>query len=342
MIDFIDKLKKEFFIQIVCSQEHVRGQNTFELDEDGNVKSLFLYEIELKNLEVLLPIVDHLNELSIEYCQIESLSSIQRFSNLKKLSLNGNPLAESAIENLKSLRNLQYLDLSGTDIKDTAPIGDIISLESLVIRGTDELYEVRGLERLTSLKHLDLTFNVINSIEDISVNEHIQSLNLKAGKIDKISGLDKFSDLVELKLASNSIVKIQGLDNLKQLRRLNISSAWIEQIEGLEHLTNLEILDLSNQYLKEIKGLGSLAKLRQLNLSENEIRKVENLENLINLEYLLLDCNKIEKFDTSFLHNLLSPCFISVCGNPIEEMKETLPDNIKVQFADPDWMPKSL
>lgn len=342
MIDFIYKLKKDFNIEIVRSLEPIQGENTFDLDEQGNIKSLFLEEVKLKNLDVLLPIAKYISELSVEDCSIENMNSLKHFDNLKKLNLSLNPMSESDFENLKFLENLKELDLRITDLKDTSPLGGLTNLEVLNVSFNHELYEVKGLDNLPFLKRLKLQFHEIDSIEKISVNKNIQFLNLRAGSLNKISGLERFPNLIELELDSNSITEIQGVNHLKELKRLNLSTAWINKIEGLDQLMNLEILDLSNQKIEKIEGLESLLKLKQLNLSENKIRKVENLDNLINLEYLLLDYNDIHEFDANFLHKLNSPSLISLVGNPIKELNIAIPENVKVQFEDSNWVPKGL
>ncbi len=342
MIDFIKKIEQNFDIHIIHSHEPLRGKNTFDLDENENIKSLTLKKVKLTNLDVLLPIANHLTELSVEFCEIETLKTLFFFQNLSKLKLSYNPFQSIEIEHLNSLKNLKCLELNGTNINDTTPLKDLISLERLAISGLDQLLEVKGLENLELLKDLELDHSRIDSIEKIAVNENIRSISLRSGKIPKISGVEKYPNLTELIIASNPITQIEKISHLTQLKTLNISSTWINKIEGLDHLTNLEILDLSNQYLEKIEGLDCLIKLRQLNLSENKLRKVENLNNLINLEYLLLECNDIHEFDTSFLHNLRSSCFISLVGNPIKKLDGSIPDHVKIQFETDHWVPKSL
>lgn len=88
------------------------------------------------------------------------------------------------------------------------------------------------------------------------------------------------------------------------------------------------------------KGLDNLKNLRELNLSLNKITKVENLDHLINLEFLTLEVNKIKEFDTSFLSNLVSECFISLCftGNYIKEIKD-VPKNVTIKFEADHFVP---
>ncbi|MNU71484.1 Internalin-A precursor [compost metagenome] len=340
--NFINKIQNEFGIHLILSQEPLQGKNTYDIDESGNVKNLVLKNFKLKNLEAILPVAISLKELSIERCKLENLELLKFFSGLSKLTLNYNPFPSKDIENVKFLENLKCLELRGTNIEDTRVLQDLQHLEILDISGADHLFEVRGLEKLDSLKHLELEFNQIDRIEKISAHENLKSLNLRSGEIHHISGLDKFPNLTSLDLSSNPIAKIEELDQLKQLENLNISTTWVTKIEGLNQLIFLETLNLHNQEIQKIEGLDYLINLKRLNLSENKIQRVENLDNLTNLEYLLLECNEIREFDSVFLKNLHSPCTVSLVGNPIKEINGHVPDYVKIQFEDPNWTPKSL
>lgn len=345
MIDFIRRLEKDYEIEIIRSSERIPFKNTFDLHEDQKIKSLFLYGVNLKTIDVLTPIAEQLDELWIQDCGIKNLSSLKHFINLTRLCLDSNPLALSTYENICYLTNLKELKLEETTIEDTSLFNRLINLEKLYLGFCNHLIEVNGLEELDFLRHIDLRHSKINTIKNIHLNSNICSMNLKNSGIQKISYLDQYPNLSILELAGNPISKIEGLNTLKNLKRLILSSASIENIQGLEELTNLEVLDLSNNLysnLDKITGLDTLIKLKQLNLNENRITKVENLDNLINLEYLLLECNNINEFDPIFLYNLQSPCFISLVGNPIKKIPQPIPDNITIQLEIDQWMPKGL
>ncbi len=345
MLDFVHKLEREFETQIIQSKEPNRWQNTFDLHEDGSVKSLFLYEVNLNNLDILVPISEQLQELWVQDCGIQNLSSLKHFGNLTKLCLDSNPLSLSTYENICHLTRLKELKLEGTTIEDTSLFSTLVNLEKLYLGYCNNLLEINGLEKLHFLKHLSLEFSQINTIKNIHLNSNIDSMNLKNSGIQKISDLDRYPNLSILELAGNPISKIEGLSTLKKLKRLIISSASLENIQGLEGLVNLEVLDLSNNMytnLDKITGLDTLINLKQLNLNENRITKVENLDNLINLEYILLDANLISDFDTSFLFKLRSPCYISMIDNPLKEIKEPIPNHVEIQFDADHWMPRGL
>ncbi|MFK7798743.1 MAG: leucine-rich repeat domain-containing protein [Aureispira sp.] len=344
MIDFVDKLQKDFDIELIQSTRDIRGENTFNLDKKGNIRKLSIYETNLNTLDILLPIAESLVELTIRDGNIERLIALKHFSKIEKLNLSFNPLLEEDISNINYLEKIKILDLSATDIKNTHLLKNLINVEELYLGTNPDIEEIKGLEKLEKLKIIDLQSSSISNINDIYLSDNVYSINLKGTEIKEITGLDRFPNLVSLNLGGNRIVKIQGLDFLGKLKKLNLSSCWIEKIEGLTNLSNLEVLDLSNQEIEKIEGLEELVKLKELNLSENKLTKVENLDSLTQLEYLLLDCNSIDYFDTNFLQHLRRhPCLISLCHNPIQEMDAVpIPKNIEIKFKASNYLPRTL
>ncbi|KPH15018.1 leucine-rich repeat domain-containing protein [Chryseobacterium sp. ERMR1:04] len=342
MIDFIKKIEKEFDTQIIPSNEHI-WENYYEMDKEGNIKTLYLDKVDLKDIDVLFPIAGSLVKLALTYCNVEALRPLKAFSQLETLDLTGNHLHAKTLRYLGDLKSLRNLDFGGANLKDTSLLGDLIDLEILSISGGNPYLEINGLEQLKSLQHLNISWSAIENIEKINVNENIRSLNIGETNIKRITDLERFPYLEELRLNGSLIEKIEGLDTLHNLKQLFISATQVEEIEGLESLTNLEVLDLSYNEISKIRGLDSLKNLKKLNLNENKITKVENLDHLINLEYLTFEANKIKEFDASFLSNLVSECFISLCftGNHIKEIKD-IPKNVTIKFEADHFVPRSL
>ena len=344
MLNYIKTLEQKFDIEIVRSSHHIKGKNYFDLDSDGNIIKIFLLRVNLRDLSVLLPIADHLVELAIRNCNIKSLKGLDSFSNLEVLDLRGNHLETSTLKNLSYLSKLKGLNVSGCKIEDTSYFQDLVYLEQLYVAGTNRLYEIKGLEQLINLKHLDVERSKIDCIKKIKAHENLRSLHITNTDVIKLSHFDRFPNLVELMMGGvYEMEKIEGLQALTNLKQLLIEGTSIKKIEGLEQLTNLEVLDLSANEISEIKGLEQLTKLRELNLNENKIIKVENLEGLNNLELLLLDANEIESFDPTFLQYLDSECHIYMRGfNKVNEVTKLAPQHVKINFEEDFPYPTSL
>ena len=334
MQDYIKTLEKKFDIKIECRSKNINADDYFDVDNLGNIVELYLSDIDMGSLEVLLPLADHLVELTLKSCNIKSLASLKSFSNLEVLNLRDNKLDILTLKNLNFLPKLKKLDVSRCDLEDTSYLGDLIQLEYLNIGSSNSLYEIKGLERLNKLQLLDVERSSIESIRNIHVNENLRSLNLSDTGVTKISDLDRFPNLEELKIRANyRMEKMEGLSVLRNLKQLLIRGTSIKQIEGLEQLTNLEVLDLSDNEILEINGLSQLTKLRKLNLNENDIRKVENLDGLINLELLMIEANKIQTFNPNFLEHLVSECHIYMRGfKQADEIAAIAPQHVKINF----------
>jgi hypothetical protein len=95
-------------------------------------------------------------------------------------------------------------------------------------QGVKDITEIEGLEHLTNLQILDLSWN----------------------QIEDIKGLEHLKNLKELHLFANHVNKIKGLESLTKLEILDLRDNHIEEIEGLEHLNDLRKLYLGGNPIK--------------------------------------------------------------------------------------------
>ncbi|MHA1149147.1 MAG: topoisomerase DNA-binding C4 zinc finger domain-containing protein [Promethearchaeota archaeon] len=189
----------------------------------------------------------------------------------------------------------------------------------LILSGLDieDLSELKGLEKLTSVISLSLQNNKISEIRGLANFTQLKTLYLYGNEITEIENLENLKNLKKVILSNNEITQIKGLSALINLEELNLSNNLIEEIEGLENLINLEYLDLHNNKIKEIKGLDSLAKLHTLYLNENQIEDIKNIDHLTSLRKLYLDSNKITKIKG--LENFENLIWLRIGNNPIPE-----------------------
>ena len=328
--DIISKLEKDFDIEITQLQNLSKRENSFDLDEQNNVTSLHLHDLEIDSLDFIRPLNDHLKELSITGTSIENISILEDFTRLEYLNLSYNPLINQSLSSLRKLK-LKQLHLRCTRISDTTVLGEINDLEKLFLGGSDLLEDIVGLEGLTNLIQLEINHTNISSFKNVHVGNSLRFLSAES-TINKISGLERFPHLEELYLMSHYFEKIEGLDHLSSLKRLNLFGTGLSEIEGLDNLTNLEVLDIGDNEISEIKGLENLKKLKKLSIGFNELKAVKNLDGLSQLEYLLLDGNYITEFNPNFLLELEKDCTVSICHNPIKKINGIIPSNVRVEF----------
>jgi Leucine-rich repeat (LRR) protein len=184
--------------------------------------------------------------------------------------------------NSETFPSLQELNLTGNYLTSMKSFGQMPRLLKLQLsrNRVDGFYsgEGKGLEGLTLLETLDLSFNSIQLMGGLG------SVSLPHLKI--------------LILAHNQIVKIEGLENFTGLRELDLSSNAIKQIDysSFSSPLSLRFLRLDDNRIRTLVNLSRLVKLQCLQIVSNRIQdfvEVERLRDLPNLMELVLSNNPI-------------------------------------------------
>ena len=199
-------------------------------------------------------------------------------------------------------------------------------VESLVTLEKLELYdnhieEVRGVDLLSNLRILDISFNSIRCMVPLAhCCPMLEELYMAQNKLRKIEGLDGLKNLVTLDLGANRIRVIEGLETTVNLRSLCLGKNKIEAVAGLENLLNLRQLDIQNNRLLSLysasshdtttgdtaaatasSGLAHLSKLEELYLAWNGISSLSGgLPSSIQI--LDLTNNRLKSFEEEILN----------------------------------------
>ncbi|CAL4991610.1 unnamed protein product [Urochloa decumbens] len=252
--------------------------------------------------------------------------SLHKLQNMQTLILS-NCALEILPDNIGSLLNLCYLDLSGNTNLKKLPIsfGELSTLSFLKLSGCSKLEELpESIHKIECLRHLDMSGCCA-----------LQKLPNKSGSLPKLSFLNlsccfklvKLPHNVNLKylehLNLSSCYELQSLPqdfgNLKKLEFLNFSDCYKLQVlpESFCQLKHLKDLDLSDCHdLKELpECFGGLFELHYLNLKSCSKLKMlpESFGNLSKLKHLNLSyCVRIEKLPSSFYNLELQTLYMSV------------------------------
>jgi protein phosphatase 1 regulatory subunit 7 len=119
-----------------------------------------------------------------------------------------------------------------------------------------------GLGHLPVLEHLEFYDNQIRAISCIDSLVNLRVLDLSFNGIRSIPDLSHLTKLEELYVANNKLTKISGISNLRTLKKLDLGANRLRTIEGLDHLESLEQLWLGKNKITKIEGLDNLPKLR--------------------------------------------------------------------------------
>ena len=176
-------------------------------------------------------------------------------------------------------------------------------LTRLVLR-SHLLRKMDGLGGFTQLELLELYDNQIEALESLDDGEDgkpgttLRVLDMSYNVIRDMEPVHLCPNLEELYLANNKLKVISGLKHLKKLRKIDLGANRIrvmpeEELSGLE---NLEELWLGKNKIESIGGLNKLTKLRRLDVQANRLTRVENLTAQIDtLEELYLAHNGIDE-----------------------------------------------
>ena len=249
-------------------------------------------------------------DIDLVHRRVSSLPALRlkRFKNLKRLCLRQNAI--------------QHVEIP-TSVAD-----GLLELELY-----DNLVKsIEGFQDLKNLTTLDLSFNKIKHIKNISHMKSLKELYFVQNRISKIENLDNLSALTMIELAGNKIREIENLEPLQSLQELWLAKNKLTTISNLSHLTSLRLLDIKSNRLTSITGLESLANLEELYISHNGISKLECLDANTKLRVIDISSNPIEHLENISHLKLLEEFWASNCLiSDFREVERELKDKEKLE-----------
>ncbi|NHJ22528.1 MAG: leucine-rich repeat domain-containing protein [Candidatus Lokiarchaeota archaeon] len=226
-----------------------------------------IFEIFL-NLKSILSLINSFNLKQVDYRQgIEYSLENGLITGLKLWGLGIRRLSE--IGHLKYITNLEFLDVSETDLE-----------------------VVDGLERYPKLKSLELGKNKISEIKGLNNLVNLEILDISNNKVKEIGGLYDLKKLKVLHLAFNQIEEINGLENLQDLETLILDHNLISELRIRGVLPHLEGLYLSNNQLKTL-DLGNFPSLETLSVALNPLIEIKGLKELKKLDRIIVGYDQL-------------------------------------------------
>jgi Leucine-rich repeat (LRR) protein len=232
------------------------------------------------------------------------VSDIQKLTRLKKLMIRGHKL--NSIDGISSLTTLTLLDLGSNRLKNIDSISGLKDLTCLDLHGNLLTDSNLRLQELTRLKELNLSNNLLTSLQSLSSLTQLRSLYIGENQILSLSESDlrPFNELRVLEAQKNERLEprlnnIDGIYQLTKLRKLSLRlNAITEILPSIQHLTRLKKLDLTENSLTTLGPLVRLPALRELLVNNNLITEISSEEiaelgKLNQLHYLVLVGNKV-------------------------------------------------
>ncbi|GAN03025.1 L domain-like protein [Mucor ambiguus] len=208
---------------------------------------------------------DHLATFMYE---LETLTPIQQWSQLKKLNLSRQSLSDL------------------TDLSSCFPM-----LEMLQVLLEVDIYH------LDKLQHLDVSHNRINHFESMKELKSLRSLNANNNSITSCKSFQDLPGLVSLSLKANCIRRLVNFQNAhthNQLESLDVSYNRIECLDSIESLVHLRELNADHNELKYIQLNQPIERLCKLQLSFNRLKSFD-ISPFPDIRVLYLDDNQIQR-----------------------------------------------
>ncbi|MEM9016305.1 MAG: hypothetical protein AAGC68_04775 [Verrucomicrobiota bacterium] len=231
-----------------------------------------------------------------ESASLADISDVREIKTLETLDLSGCvELGAVPVEELPSLENLYLSRCRRVELLDVTPFP---TLRQLYLDGCAGLVELNGLGKLSELTDLDLSnstaLNQINGIENL---ENLVVLDLRNVALSDFSGVGSLPSLRVLRMGGQeSIETLEVFSGLSELREIHLEAcANLRSLKGIPSTVSQYAGFTHCPQLQSIEGIEGATNLEQLDLTgcENldDIAPVKALENLVQLS--LVNCRKV-------------------------------------------------
>ena len=259
----VNSMEKKKEIKTNESSGSVSKSKSCKELEKYNVKSEKI-ELKNKNLEEISCILEYKNvkELDLRWNKISDLKPLEKLEKLEVLKINFNQIED--ITPLLNLKNLKELWLHNNNIKDIRGIGRLSKLNHLDVSFNPLKYGVEEIEKLRSLKRLEVrevpkeivdyiyeNYNKFTILDKIFIENRMAENSKKRGNETKYPNFSEFED------------KINDFETVKIVKTISVSEISREKSPE-------EVYKIVNKYDKE---------------AESEDEKITGIESFRNKDY---------------------------------------------------------
>ncbi|KAG0435733.1 Protein phosphatase 1 regulatory subunit 7 [Dictyocoela muelleri] len=158
----------------------------------------------------------------------------------------------------------------------------------------NKIEQIENLEMIPNIRLLDLSFNLIKTIDMICLNS-LEELYLISNDLREIPKIE-CPKLKKLDLANNTISEIKNLEKLISLEELYLANNKIDQIKNLKSLNQMKILGLQNNILERIDCFDLPENIENIHLDENtELYEIINFNTLQKIKLIEVEKTKIKR-----------------------------------------------
>ena len=215
-----------------------------------------------------------LTELQVEYRSFSDpgLEPLAECQNLKKLEIYGmNSEMGVDLTPLSYLTNLDFLRITGVNLDDLLPLGELTELHKLELSSSWTLSDLSPLSRLSNLEELNLSGNRISDLKPLERLTHLKKLDLTDNQLFDLEPLRQLNELTMLNISDNRISDLAPLSNLPQLKEAFLGFNQIQDISIVSNWECLERLRLEYNQIEDLSPLAELGALRELSITGNPV-----------------------------------------------------------------------
>jgi hypothetical protein len=133
------------------------------------------------------------------------------------------------------------------------------------------------MSRFVHLRELDISHNMLTSLEGLGACTALRVLNVSDNHIEDVSGLD-YLPLEELDISRNRLTRLRNLRRLPSLEVLHADGNKLEGLRGLKMCGALHTLTAANNRVHnvyEVEHLQPCRQLQVLSLASNTVTRTE-------------------------------------------------------------------
>ncbi len=247
---------------------------------------------------------------------LTTLEALEGLTQLTSLNLNANKLTledEKSQEILKSMKNLENLNIGNNQVTNIKAINNLGNLKLLYLQGNNNVNLVEIEDIISNLDLLTVSTQSLKTIVNCDINKITKLRLTNSSALTEIPDLSRFEKLKDLSLSSDSNIK---------------------DLSTISDITSLEILNLYNTNLHgRMIDFSKLTNLTNVDLRNNTLwsEDLENLKVLRNNTNLTIDLRNNSIIDATALLELNSNTKINLTGNI--NLSQDSKDKLKEHFG---------
>ena len=242
-----------------------------------------------------------MNEINIEYTEINSLIAIGDLQKLNFVYADSSRVNDKAAYELRDLNpgcvvifKTSELTAWWNDLPDswksffkdtytlesppnTEELHSLIFQDSIMIKDNSEIKDLNPVSMIKGLKKLIFMGTQINSLQPLVELKELEMLHCSQSPINDLTTISGLTTLNSIDIENTAVTDLTPLIPLSELKQLNCSGTQIKSLKPLSGLTNLEVVKLNNTAIKSLKPFQSLSNLKRIECYNTKVSE-KNIE----------------------------------------------------------------